>query len=569
VAVDSAGNVYIADSQNYRVRKITVSTGIISTIAGTATAGYSGDGGPAKAAQLSNPYRVAVDNSGNLFIADTGSRTTTPQIPGRVRYVKASTGEIFTVAGGGMDMDNCLALTSALQFPIAVALNAGGDHLYIADDSDNRVRVVALTNTLAKPVITSINPPSGLRKTTYTVTLTGSGFSTPSPVGCSQTNTVLTVSGSGISASNVNASSDSSLGVTFTIAANAPLGSYDVTVTTPQGTSGAKQFTVIQPPATLISISPSSALRGSTATVSLTGTGFDSTPAPNVVISGTGVSIGNVTINSATSLNATFTINNTASLGSYNVQLANAGGSSNALTFSVDPQPVTVVFSMPQILNATEQTAVGLQLTTPAPDSITGQLSVTFLPTAVNPADDPSVSLINSQASTRNVNFTFSPNSTDAQFSLAGVSLHAGTVAGTIRLTISGTQEGGKPVTISPATFDVTVPNVVPVLTDVKILNRTVSGFDVQITGYSTSRDIRTASFQFAQTAGTNLRTSVLQVNLADPFTAYYQSPNSSAAGGTFVYRQPLLVQGNINAIQSVTVTISNAVGDSQPTPAQ
>src|SRR5262249_54166766 len=178
--------------------------------------------------------------------------------------------------------------------------------------------------------------------------------------------------------------------VICTVAALAPLGAYDVTVTTLEGTSSAKQFTVIQPPPTLISISPSTALRGSTATLTLTGTVFDSIPAPNVVISGTGVSVGNVTINSATSLNATFTINNRAPLGNYNVQVVNAGGSSNALTFSVDPQPVTVVYSMPQILNATEQTPVGLRLTTPAPDSITGQLSVTFLPAAVNPADDPS-----------------------------------------------------------------------------------------------------------------------------------------------------------------------------------
>jgi sugar lactone lactonase YvrE len=569
VAVDPAGNVYIADSQNYRVRKISASTGIISTIAGTATQGYGGDGGPAKAALLSNPYRVAVDNNGNVFIADTGSIFTVPPITGHVRYVNAKTGEIFTVAGGGIDKDKCPALTSSLQFPIGVTVNGAGSSLYVSDYADNRVRMVALTDTLAKPAITSITPASGVRNTTYTITLSGSGFLIPSPTGCSQSSTVVTVSGSGVAASNVSTSSDSSLTVMFTTAALAPLGTYDVTVTTLEGTSNAKQFTVIQPPATLVSISPATALRGSTATVTLTGTGFDSVPPPSLVVSGTGISVGNVTINSATSINATFTVNNSAPLTTYNVQLVNAGGSSNALTFSVDPPPVTVVYSTPQILNATEQAPVVLQLTNPVPDPITGQLSVTFLPNATNPADDPSVSLVNAQASTRTVNFSFAPNSTDAQFSLAGISLHAGTVAGTIRLNISATQEGGKNVTVSPATFDITVPNVVPVLTDAKILNRTATGFDVQITGYSTSRDISKASFQFGQATGTNLRTSVLQVNLADAFNAYYQSPTASAAGGTFVYRQPLVVQGNVNAIQSVTVTVSNSVGDSLPMPAQ
>ena len=224
---------------------------------------------------------------------------------------------------------------------------------------------------------------------------------------------------------------------------------------------------------------------------------------------------------------------------------------------------------MPEILNATEQATLSMQLTNANSDPITGHISVTFLPNAINSADDPSVALMNAQASTRTVDFVFPPDSTDSQFSLAGIALHAGTVAGTIRLSISGTQEGGRDVTISPATFDVTVPSVAPVLTDVRILNRTDSGFDLQITGYSTSRDIRTASFQLGQAAGTSLQTSVVQVNLTDPFNAYFQSPNSSAAGGTFIYRQPFVVQGDTNAVQSVTVTLSNAIGDSLPKTAQ
>src|SRR5262249_47145296 len=90
VAVDAAGNLFIADLDNDRVRKVNVA-GIITTVAGTVD-GFSGDGGPATSAQLSSPMRLAVDLSGNLFIADYDN--------GRIRKVNAS-GIISTVAGNG------------------------------------------------------------------------------------------------------------------------------------------------------------------------------------------------------------------------------------------------------------------------------------------------------------------------------------------------------------------------------------------------------------------------------------------------------------------------------------
>jgi len=87
IATDSAGNVYIADSGNFRVRK--VSNGVITTVAGNGTGGFSGDNGPATNAQLTNPTNVAVDPTGNLYIADSGNH--------RIRKVTAGT--ISTFAG--------------------------------------------------------------------------------------------------------------------------------------------------------------------------------------------------------------------------------------------------------------------------------------------------------------------------------------------------------------------------------------------------------------------------------------------------------------------------------------
>jgi hypothetical protein len=73
VAVDASGDLFIADTGNNRIREVVQATGNIITVAGTGTAGYSGDGGAATAAQLNSPEGVAVDASGDLFIADTGN----------------------------------------------------------------------------------------------------------------------------------------------------------------------------------------------------------------------------------------------------------------------------------------------------------------------------------------------------------------------------------------------------------------------------------------------------------------------------------------------------------------
>ena len=93
VAADGAGNLYIADFRNNRIRKVEAATGTISTIAGTGEWGDSGDGGPATQAQLGYPEGVAVDGAGNLYIADFRNN--------RIRKVEAATGTISTIAGSG------------------------------------------------------------------------------------------------------------------------------------------------------------------------------------------------------------------------------------------------------------------------------------------------------------------------------------------------------------------------------------------------------------------------------------------------------------------------------------
>lgn len=132
VALDARGNLYIADSDNHRVRRVSPG-GTITTVAGTGHAGFSGDGGAAAAAQLNTPYGIAVDSAGNLYIADLGNA--------RVRRVAAD-GSISTIAGGGTvggaQSDGHLATEIALKAPRNVVVDYYGQ-IYLSDFADHRV----------------------------------------------------------------------------------------------------------------------------------------------------------------------------------------------------------------------------------------------------------------------------------------------------------------------------------------------------------------------------------------------------------------------------------------------
>jgi len=133
VAVDRAGNIYVADLLNNRVRKINTA-GIITTIAGNGVAGYSGDGGPATSAQLNHPYRIAIDTIGNVYVVDYNNR--------RLRKITPA-GIISTIAGTGVagySGDGNLAVAAQLQ-PSGVAVDVAGN-IYISDGNNHRIRKI-------------------------------------------------------------------------------------------------------------------------------------------------------------------------------------------------------------------------------------------------------------------------------------------------------------------------------------------------------------------------------------------------------------------------------------------
>ena len=136
IVIDGSGNLYIADTGNNVVRKVVSSTGIITTIAGNGTAGYSGDGSAATSAELNGVSGLALDGSGNIYIADTGNNV--------IRKVGVG-GMITTVAGngsGGYSGDGGAATGAELNHPLDVAIDGSG-HLYIADEGNSAVREVS------------------------------------------------------------------------------------------------------------------------------------------------------------------------------------------------------------------------------------------------------------------------------------------------------------------------------------------------------------------------------------------------------------------------------------------
>jgi DNA-binding CsgD family transcriptional regulator/sugar lactone lactonase YvrE len=140
LAVDRDGAIYVPDGRHHRVRKVT-GDGIITTIAGTGRAGGSGDGGPARAAQLDLPRGVAIDSRGVVFIAEAGGHRVRRVDPGGIISTYAGTGDPGAAGDGGP------AVAAQLNGPEALALDRAGN-LFIADTLNNRIRRVALDGTI-------------------------------------------------------------------------------------------------------------------------------------------------------------------------------------------------------------------------------------------------------------------------------------------------------------------------------------------------------------------------------------------------------------------------------------
>lgn len=160
VSLDAQGNIFIADRDNHRIRKVDALTGTITTIAGTGVLGYSGDGGPAINAKIRSPLGIVVDASGNVYIADNGNS--------RVRKIDAVSGIITTIAGTGTfgySGDGGLAVNAEMKHPSSICLDAIGN-IYFSDYSNDNIRKIdvstGIITTVAGTGVAGVSPDGGL-----------------------------------------------------------------------------------------------------------------------------------------------------------------------------------------------------------------------------------------------------------------------------------------------------------------------------------------------------------------------------------------------------------------------
>jgi hypothetical protein len=205
-----------------------------------------------------------------------------------------------------------------------------------------------------------------------------------------------------------------------------------------------------------------------------------------------------------------------------------------------------------------QQPGLSLELAKSYPLPLSGTITLTFASDVGN-VDDPAI-----QFSTggRTADFTVPAGSTSAVFSTANFAVATGTVAGKITLTLSF-QASGEDVTPAPVpTRVITIPPQAPVVTKVAA-QHTGGGLTVDVTGFSNTRDMVSATFQFTASAGTSLQTSQVTVPVDQIFGTWYNDVTSQQFGSEFTFTQPFTISGNAAGITNVSVTLTNKQGAS------
>lgn len=250
---------------------------------------------------------------------------------------------------------------------------------------------------------------------------------------------------------------------------------------------------------------------------------------------------------------------------SFTLRATDSSGASASTAFQVTialpSVPAVSLSGLTDPIEPRKQPAISVTLAAAYPIALSGTVTLTFTPDASVAGDDPAVTFINGR---RTLDFTIPANSAQARFP-DGNLLQTGTVAGALTLTVS-IKAGAQDITPStPPSLTGKIGRAVPVITSCQA-RRTSAGFEVQITGYATSREITQAIFRFTPTPGSPLQTTELSIPMSDTAKTWYQSPDAKQFGGQFSVTQQFSVsQGTVDAIGSVTVLLSNTQGQSLP----
>jgi hypothetical protein len=231
------------------------------------------------------------------------------------------------------------------------------------------------------------------------------------------------------------------------------------------------------------------------------------------------------------------------------------------INVGVPTPPPATLSGLPDSSNPGDQPQIQLIIGSAYPFAITGQLTLSFAP-EVGTGD----STIQFVTGGRTVTFTIPAGATNAQFPVSSLGLQTGTVAGSITVTAQLTT-GGLDITPSPApSISTRVSRGAPVVVSAKLI-RNGTGFNIQITGYSTAREITQATFSFKALGANTLQQSQITVQLGTLFSAWYQNSTSITFGSQFLFTQPFTIQGDATMVAPDTVTLANSLGSSAAAP--
>jgi hypothetical protein len=230
--------------------------------------------------------------------------------------------------------------------------------------------------------------------------------------------------------------------------------------------------------------------------------------------------------------------------------------------------PVVTIGAFPSQTGYEQQVPVTISLASAYPVDITGTVTLTFQPSA---GVDDSAIVFTTVAGGRTASFTIPAGSTTASFSgdcpasSSNLCFDTGTLAGTITLTLDFVASGSN-ITPNPAPTATYGTNPTVPFIGLVTLQQTTGGVTVFVTGFSSTRDMSTGTFQFAPATGSTISNPTLTVSLSSAFTTWYSSAASNAYGSQFTLTMPFPVSsGQAGSIVSVTVTLANSKGPSTP----
>ena len=371
VVLDGAGNVIITDTDNERIRKVTVADGLIATIAGNGTAGNTGDSGAATSATLDTPTAVALDGSGRVVFCDAGNLrarrlvmsgpANNPPVPAMVANQSLNKNQQLNVALSATDADNdpvTFSLVPSLPFVSITNANAAARTatLFINPANGNvgvyNVQVKAEDNkggsNLTQTFTITVNDPNGPPQNRPPVAVANQ---LPSTVQANGQTATINLDGSASTDPDNDpltySWTDGGQVIATTAVASVPLGigAHSIVLTVNDGKGGtnstaAQSVTVTEPPPTtdltINTVTPNSGKRGTTVFITITGTGF--TPQSTVGINGGGITI-TITSQTASQIVAKLVIAASASTSTRNVTVSNPGGISATKTGAFFVQP--------------------------------------------------------------------------------------------------------------------------------------------------------------------------------------------------------------------------------------